>query len=293
METKYHQVCYLCGSKQIERLKGYEEHQLAKCSKCSFVFMHRIPTSKELSDYYSVYVYQNEKEVSEATRFSMENLVKQFEPYRKNNRILDVGCGEGWILEIARKNNWNVYGTEYSPSAIKICEAKGIKMYAGILDPAKMDISEFDVILSLDTVEHIYNPKEDFGNINKLLREGGLLYITTPNFNSYLRHMLKTKYNIIKYPEHLGYYTKKTLNLLLTNAGFRKDKLLTTGISLTRLQDSLNNAAHRYNEPSSPDEKLRKKIVKSKGLRIAKDVVNRMLTVFGLGMTLKGYYIKK
>jgi len=293
METMYHQACYLCGSREIQKLKGYEEHQLVKCSKCSFVFMHRIPTTNELIDYYSVYVYQNEKEVSEATKFSMENLVKQFEPYRKNNRILDVGCGEGWILEIARKDNWNVYGTEYSSSAVKICEARGIKMYPGVLDPTKMDINEFDVILSLDTVEHINNPKQDFGNMNKLLRKGGLLYVTTPNFNSYLRFILKKKYNIIKYPEHLGYYTKKTLNLLLTDTGFKKNNLLTTGISLTRFQDSLNNAVHRYNEPSSPDEKLRKRIVKSKGLRIIKNVVNRILTFLGLGITLKAYYVKK
>ena len=189
MQVSYHKTCFLCGSSKIKTLKGYEEHQLAQCSDCSFVFMHRIPTVEELVDYYSVYAYEQLNTMSEPTRLSLEELVDRFGPYKKSNKILDVGCGEGWILEIAKRKGWEVYGTEYSSRAIEICEAKGIRMYHGVLDPEKMDVKEFDVIISSETVEHINNPKEDFNNMNKLLRKGGLLYVTTPNFNSYLRRM--------------------------------------------------------------------------------------------------------
>src|SRR5262245_45946753 len=139
METTYHQTCYLCGSAQIKELKRYKEHELARCADCSFVFMLRKPTADELISYYSVYAYEGVKQMSEPTRKSLEGLVKTFDSYRKNNRILDVGCGEGWILELAKKAGWGVYGTEYSSRAVEICEAKGIKMYHGILNPEKMD----------------------------------------------------------------------------------------------------------------------------------------------------------
>jgi 2-polyprenyl-3-methyl-5-hydroxy-6-metoxy-1,4-benzoquinol methylase len=293
MKTTYHNSCYLCGSTQIKELKGYEEHELAKCSNCSFVFMRRIPTNDELINYYSVYAYETEKQMSEPTRQSLEGLVKKFDPYRKNNRILDVGCGEGWILEISKKHGWEVYGTEYSSRAIEICEAKGIKMYQGVLDPGKMNVSEFDVIISSETVEHINNPQEDFNNINKLLRKEGLLYVTTPNFNSYLRYLLKKKYNIIEYPEHLSYYTKKTLHALLANNGFKKVKLLTTGVSLTRFQNSISSDNGKLAGKVSTDEKIRTKIMRSGSLQFIKKMVNKGLTMFGLGMTLKAYYVKK
>ena len=293
MSELFHKVCLVCNGPNIHSLRGYESHDLLKCSDCGFIFMRKIPTNAELESYYSVYAYENEKEMSEPTRVSLESLVKGSDLYRQNNRILDVGCGEGWILEVAKKNGWDVYGTEYSARAIEICEAKGIKMYKGVLKPEEMQANEFDVIVSSETIEHINNPREDFSNICKLLRKGGLLYVTTPNFNSYLRYLLKEKYNIIKYPEHLSYYTKTTLNTLLTSCGFKKVKLLTTGISLTRFQTSINSVNRDLNIGVSADEKLRTRIIKSRGLQFVKGVVNKGLTISGLGMTLKAYYIKK
>ena len=293
MPESFHKACLVCNSPKIYSLRGYESHDLSKCSDCGFVFMRRIPTISELEDYYSVYAYENEKEMPEPTKISLERLVKGFNSYRQNNRILDVGCGEGWILEIAKKDGWDVYGTEYSTRAIEICEAKGIKMYKGVLRPEEMQINEFDVIVSSETIEHINNPREDFSNICKLLRKGGLLYLTTPNFNSYLRYWLKEKYNVIGYPGHLSYYTKTTLNTLLTNCGFKKVKVLTTGISLTRFQNSIKAVNGAPNNGMSADEKLRTRIIKSPGLQFVKKVVNKGLTFTGLGMTLKAYYIKK
>lgn len=293
MEKLFHEFCFLCGSSKIVELKGYERHELAKCADCSFVFMRKIPTMKELSDYYSVYAYGSEKVMPEPTRISLEALIGGFDAYRNNNRILDVGCGEGWMLEIAKNYGWEVYGTEYSPRAVEICEAKGIKMYPGILDPEKMDVKEFDVILSSETIEHINNPKEDFGNITKLLRKGGLLYVTTPNFNSLLRLLLKSKYDIIKYPEHLSYYTRTTLNNLLSSCGLKKIKILTTGVSLTHYQTSVDTTKQSLDKSTSVDEKLRKRIVKSPILQFVKNIVNKILTFFGLGMTLKAYYVKE
>ena len=293
MPESFHKSCLVCNGSKIHPLRGYEIHDLSKCSDCGFVFMRKIPTSAELESYYSVYAYENEKEMSEPTRVSLESLVKGFDLYRQNNRILDVGCGEGWILEVAKKNGWDVYGTEYSARAIEICEAKGIKMYKGVLKPEEMQANEFDVIVSSETIEHINNPREDFSNICKLLRKGGLLYVATPNFNAYLRYMLKEKYYIIQYPGHLSYYTKKTLHNLLRTCGLKKVKLLTTGVSLTRFQNKINTVTSDPNTEVNADEKLRIKIIKSTGLQFVKKVVNKGLTFTGLGLTLKAYYIKK
>jgi 2-polyprenyl-3-methyl-5-hydroxy-6-metoxy-1,4-benzoquinol methylase len=217
----------------------------------------------------------------------------KFEKYRKNNRILDVGCGEGWILESAKARGWQVYGTEFSSKAIDICQKKGIKMYAGILSHEKIEERDFDVIISTQAIEHINNPREEVFNVYQLLRTGGLFYITTPNFNSYLRWILRDKYSIIEYPEHLSYYTKKTLNKLLQQSGFRKVKLLTTGISISHYQMSNIPEGTAILKNTKEDEKLRSRIANSRVLRLVKNIINSGLTVFGIGMTLKAFYIKK
>ena len=293
MSGSFHKLCLVCNSANVHPLLGYERHDLVKCRDCSFVFMKKIPTGTELENYYSVYAYENEKEMPGPTRLSLENLIDSFEKYRKNNRILDVGCGEGWILELAMKKGWEAYGTEFSSRAIEICEKKGIKMYAGVLKPASIKEKDFDIIVSSETIEHINNPREELANMYQLLRKGGLLYITTPNFNSYLRRMMKDRYAIIKYPEHLSYYTTKTLNRLLGETGFSKVKLMTTGISLSHYQLSKETESKRDFSKKTADEKLRSKIAKSTALQRVKKGINTGLSLLKIGMTLKAFYTKK
>ena len=55
-----------------------------------------------------------------------------------------------------------------------------------------------------------------------ILRDEGIIYVTTPNFNSLLRYKLKSNYNVITFPEHLSYYTPKTLARLFITNSFKK-----------------------------------------------------------------------
>ena len=293
MKELFQEECLICGGKNIHDLKKFEKHQLLKCSSCGFVFMKKIPSFEELKAYYSVYAYEYEKEISEATKMSIVDLLDSFEKYRVNNKMLDIGCGEGWILGLAKKRGWDVFGTEISQKAIEICNRKGIKIYPGVLAPENVDEKNFDVIISSETIEHINNPVKEVCGMNSLLRTGGLHYITTPNFNSYLRRFLGADYDIISYPEHLSYYTKSTLNKLLSQSNFSKVKLLTTGISITRYQSSKKNGNSVLPVHSNPDEKLRNRITKSSSLLFIKRIVNSVLSLLGIGMTLKAYYIKR
>ena len=292
MENKKHSDCFVCKSPELKGLKGYEKHNLVKCGSCGFVFMEHIPTKEELDSKYGTYVYANDQAVSPITIKSYDLLLDEFEPYRVSNKILDIGCGVGFFLEQAKKRGWEVYGSEYSDAAIKICRDKGINMKEGKLDPAQFEGHTFDVITSFEVMEHINNPKEELKHIHALLRSNGLFYLTTPNFNSLLRFYLKEKYNIICYPEHLSYYTKSTLNKVITEQGFKKHKFLSTGISITRLKDSAGKEQEIETLQTSSDEVIRQKIDAKWHLKIIKKIVNGLLTLTNTGITLKGYYVK-
>jgi 2-polyprenyl-3-methyl-5-hydroxy-6-metoxy-1,4-benzoquinol methylase len=289
-EFKEHQKCLISDSVILKPLKGYEQHYLVKSSPLGFVFCSRIPTTQELIVHYET-TYSRNDYLSDITVKRYHELLDGFEPYKRTGKLLDIGSGIGHFLNEAKKRGWEVYGTEYTDEAIQKCEALGIRMQQGKLDPSWYEESSFDVVTSIEVLEHINNPVEEIRNISRILRPGGLFYFTTPNFNSIERYLVKSEYNVIHYPEHLSYYTKRTVDYLLRNNGFKKLRLLTTGVSLTRIKTSLGKSQEDYVSPTSSDEKLRTELEKNRFLQFTKTLLNGILNITAFGSSLKGWYI--
>lgn len=72
-----------------------------------------------------------------------------------------------------------------------------------------------------------------------------MLFVTTPNFNSLLIYRLKDRYDIICYPEHLSYYTQKTLKNVFKKSGFTIKNPEAKGISFTRLRRGKGVSDHQ------------------------------------------------
>jgi 2-polyprenyl-3-methyl-5-hydroxy-6-metoxy-1,4-benzoquinol methylase len=286
-----HTRCLVSGSSRLKKMSGYEKHYLVKSQPLGFVFCSRIPTQEELIKHYEGYGRDNY--LSPITLKRYHEILDEFEKYRKTGKLLDVGCGIGLFLNEAKKRGWQVYGTEFTDRAIEICTKNGITMHQGKLDPKWFPEGTFDIVTSFEVLEHINNPIEEVQNINKVLRTGGLFYFTTPNFNAFERYMLKSNYNVIGYPEHLSYYTKHTVNYLLSGNGFKKKKITTTGISLTRIRTSINVESEKsYVSKTSSDERLRVSLEKNKFSIFLKRAMNSVLNMLGIGSSLKVWYIK-
>jgi 2-polyprenyl-3-methyl-5-hydroxy-6-metoxy-1,4-benzoquinol methylase len=261
------------------------------------VFSSRNPTIGELENHYQG--YGRNDYLSPITIKRYNEILDQFEKVRKTNRLLDVGCGIGYFLDVAKSRGWEVYGTEYTDEAIRICQSKGIQMQQGILNPENYSPDSFDVITSFEVIEHINTPNTELINITSLLRKGGYFYITTPNFNSLLRYYLGPNYNVIGWPEHLSYYTPATLSYLLKIHGLKKVYLQSTGISITRFITSKQKPQNANQDQGTPfiaentsDEKLRNQFEKNAMLNGLKSLINATLTLTGKGDALKALFLK-
>ena len=289
-EYKAHKACLVCGNTNLNPIALFEKDYLVKCGNCGFVFCLRIPTMGELNETYSK--YGRNDYLSPITIMRYNELLDKMEPLRKNNRLIDVGCGIGYFLDVAKQRGWEVYGTEYTDNAIEICTKKGIKMQQGALDSKNYEPGYFDVVTSFEVMEHINNPNIEVEHFNKILRPGGLLYITTPNFNGFSRHIAKADWNIVNYPEHLSYYTPKTIKWLMNLHGFKTKKILTTGVSITRIKTSLKISDQKYISPTSDDEKIRNAFEKNPFMGSVKKGLNGILSMLGKGDSLKAYFEK-
>ena len=203
VEYPRHTKCLITQAEDLQPLIGYEKHYLVKSKSSRFVFCDRIPSEKELISHYTD--YPRTTEVSDFTKKRYHEILDRMEPFRESNRLIDVGCGNGLFLLEAKKRGWNVFGTEFSDDAVEFCSSNGIEMTQGPLSIEAFESESFDVVTSFEVIEHINNPREESASFYSLLRRGGLLYVTTPNFNCIERFVNKADYDLIEYPEHLCY----------------------------------------------------------------------------------------
>jgi 2-polyprenyl-3-methyl-5-hydroxy-6-metoxy-1,4-benzoquinol methylase len=286
-----HQNCLICHSSDIALYGKYLNNGLLKCNDCGFFFAQQIPTVEELIAHYEG--YGRNDYLSPVTISRYNEILDSFEPYRKTNKLIDVGCGIGFFLDVAKQRGWDVYGTEYTDEAIKICREKGFTMHQGPLNTDNYPLESFDVITSFEVMEHINNPIEEVNKFNKLLRKDGLFYFTTPNFNALERMYLKEHYSVVVYPEHLSYYTKKTAQRLLENNGFKKLKMATTGFSISLINSRKEDVSVQYVAENNTDDKIRNLTESNPIAKVGKGLVNTCLDLLGVGNSLKGYFIKK
>jgi 2-polyprenyl-3-methyl-5-hydroxy-6-metoxy-1,4-benzoquinol methylase len=287
----YHTTCLITGSSDLEAVRGYEIHDLVRSKKSGLVFMRRIPTAQELSDHYDH--YSRSAPISPITVSRYRELLQSWVKYRKTNRILDVGCGNGDFLQVAKELGWEIYGTEFTEDAARHAREKGAHMFVGPLDASAIAVKDFDIIVSFEVMEHINTPVEQATHIFNLLRSGGLFYFTTPNFNALERYYLKADYPVISYPEHLIYWTPRTISLLLTSIGFKKIKVLTTGINLSSFKSkNKRKGEKKIGGVRQTDADIRETIEGSRMLRLIKDTVNWFLSRMQWGNSLKGYFVK-
>ncbi len=292
---KLYSSCILCGSKSIKKIYGHK-NLLVNCNNCNFTFTGLEPSDNELIKYYNDYhAYET---LSSITIKRYNKILDKLEKYRQTNNLLETGCGNGIFLEVAKRRNWNVFGTELSDLSIENCKVKGIYVGKSIQDIKTKVNSPFDVIVSMEVIEHLKDPIKEIEDYYNILRNSGALYITTPNFDSLSRRILGHNWNVIIYPEHLNYFNTSSMHSLMQKFNFTKLEHKTSGVSIGRLIYSLKSKNKKQGAPKQEydfnerDRKLVSTIEKNSFLRLMKRMINSMLSFFNAGDTLKVFYQK-
>ncbi|QQR87476.1 MAG: class I SAM-dependent methyltransferase [Flavobacteriales bacterium] len=285
----HHSACPLCNAGHFERSQLYAAHHLVQCRACGFWFSHRVPTDAELLAFYGNYTMI--RDLSPVTRIRYVELLDRFEAYRSTGVLCDVGAGGGLFLDQAKAAGWQCRGTEFDQAIVEECRARGIDMHCGPLLDHTWPKGSVDVVVSIEVIEHLRWPQQDLRAMVDLLRPGGALYLTTPNFNSISKWLNRGTWNVVNYPEHISFFTPATLHRALAGLGLRRVSLRTTGLSITRLKRSHGGTGQAASGLSS-DEQLRRTIEGKPWLRVAKKAADGLLDLTGTGDSLKALYVK-
>lgn len=216
--------------------------EVSRCNECSMIF-----NSSDLTqlDLYEDVVDEGYEETAEERKieFSMalSRLVKDNVIELEGSRLLDVGCMTGVLLQSALGlGATSVAGVEPSRWAASICESKGLKVTNAFFDENYPSEELFDIITMFDVIEHVPDPDAFILNARRLLKDNGILVMTTPNMDSIYSKAFKRAYWFIELM-HLYYFTPNSLRKCISKAGMqtqmirRHKKVLRLGYAIERV----------------------------------------------------------
>jgi len=135
-------------------------------------------------------------------------------------RLLEVGCGNGQMLEEYRRLGWETHGVEIVPDSAQIAWRADHQIVVGQLSDAAYENEYFDAVVLWDTLEHIHNPGQTVRRIHQITKPGGHVYISVPNYASWYARKFGDKWYMFTAPLHYYHYTQATLTRLLQQSGF-------------------------------------------------------------------------
>jgi SAM-dependent methyltransferase len=136
--------------------------------------------------------------------------------------LLEVGCGYGFFLDEAKGFFSRRTGVELSGEAgITAQETSGAHVHIGSADSLPPEMKDFDIIIMLNVIEHVYEPVPLLLSLRERLTASGVIVLATPDIGSFWYKIMKKRWPSFKIPEHVAFYDEKTLRDLLDRAGFQ------------------------------------------------------------------------
>jgi 2-polyprenyl-3-methyl-5-hydroxy-6-metoxy-1,4-benzoquinol methylase len=235
--------CYFCKSREFvhhSRAKYWQVIDLnfEECRNCGLIFCNPMPVL-------DVIIKANESlnmlQVSRGTLTQYKGGKKfafQLKKIKEKGILLDVGCAEGFFLKgIEDNSNWKAEGLDIIKSTVDFANEKlNVKVYFGILEELKGCDDRFDYIRLNNVLEHVQNPYEFLKTANKLLKNGGIVWCSTPNGvqdGAIHKTANKQGINLNLLENHFFYYKPKTLKKIFEACGFKILKSYCEGIKHT------------------------------------------------------------
>lgn len=135
-------------------------------------------------------------------------------------RVMDVGCGNGRMLAVAKRLGWTVRGLEIDPAAVRVARGRGLDVVEGSYSRLDEFAGQFDCVICSHVIEHVYEPRDMLARIARALKEGGTLLLSAPNASSLVRLHFGNYWRGLEAPRHLAIPSARALEALVVASGF-------------------------------------------------------------------------
>ena len=234
-----HVACCLCGTpdgRPVGVGEDFEYHTsdhsflAVQCPHCELVYLDPRPSMADVAgiypDDYHAFAFDEEQfGIVHRMRSRLEawRLLRAGRGLVPDARVLDVGCGDGFHLDLLRRYGppgWVLHGVDLDVRAADAATRRGLDVFCGSIEQAPIEEGSIDFALCIQTIEHVADPVAFLTAIARVLRPGGRLYLITDNTGSPDFALAKGRHwGGYHFPRHWNLFNKASIHSLAARAG--------------------------------------------------------------------------
>jgi 2-polyprenyl-3-methyl-5-hydroxy-6-metoxy-1,4-benzoquinol methylase len=248
-------ICPACGTAHMTLpLKGVHEqpykddvlrYQIYGCMDCGTQFCD--PMKAAPPDWYA--------DIGEyyGWRWEFDRFLEDIDKLGRDHgpvRVLEIGCGEGIVMERLRSITGEVWGLEFNRTAAQTCSAKGLRVIEGTIEEffSRYSGESFDAVAFFQVLEHLEDPLAFLRMARHLLHQTGRIYLSVPNPDRYQLNIYRESWDYP--PHHLSRFTKAGIQRLLDRAGFAILKIVPRPIDRESRRTAVRSLYKRLSFPN-------------------------------------------
>ncbi len=300
--------CCICGIDDAEPVGMGEDYEYktsdekfvaVRCNSCSLVYLNPRPS---VTDFGKIYpptyhafdfspknygIVHKIRSKLEARRF-----LNRCHNLPSDARILDVGCGDGFHLDLFRrygKKAWRLEGVDIDKRAVDAASRAGFNVHLGSVEEIDLPENAYDIIFIIQTIEHVENPVTVLRTVRRLLKNGGRVVMVTDNTGSIDFDLFKSGFwGGYHFPRHWNLFNRKSISVLGEKTGFEIEIVKTIFSPVNWVYSIHNFLVSRHKS----DHLINRFTLKSTVSLTAFTVVDFILQKFGRGALLEATFRK-
>jgi len=222
-------ICPLCGSEcSSYQIVTVRESRIIACKRCTNArtFPQPHPLDYENEDFHGQFKYKNVNDLPHQWKVG---ILKQIKIIQHNmlvgDKVLEIGCGQGMLLEELKKEGVDVVGIEPSVSGSLVASQKGLNIINDNFPSETLKGKKYDLIILAQVLEHIKDPGLFIDEILSILSKKGKILFVQTNWKGLMPRFFKSSWYAWVPEQHYWHFTPKGLAYILEKKGCIVEKI--------------------------------------------------------------------
>ncbi len=213
--------CFICRNDKVNLLlKPYRGGTIYRCNVCTNAFTYPQPQIDYERKLFNIET-KDEKEYKSYAKPIIDFLTERI----NKGRLLDVGCGSGYLIEEAVKRGFQGEGLDPSHETVEYCQRRSLKVKCGFLREKHYPKETFDVVVASHVLEHVADPDKFLFICRNILKRGGFICLAQTNYKGTIPCLYGRFWEGWVPKEHFVHFNPSGIKFLLKKTGFKVEKI--------------------------------------------------------------------